>query len=256
MMIAYINFLLNLAQRNKRMNMYRAIFFILSVILVLSSTPLIAQQFTVEPDSLDGVGVREELNQFDAIITNLWDQQNIIPWYVETDIPDDWTLSICQGNLLCWPPWVESDTIRLDAEAYDTLLVKFHTGAEDGVGSTTIYLTTVADPEIQQSYTFTLTVGELSVGDSKKPSADGRSFQFKPNLTNSGSLITLPYSAFGRITMYDMQGRLAGRLWSGHLKAGENYVTPIFSQLPQGQYIMHLSVDGIGTLDQKIMFIR
>jgi|GEM_PF-4955847 len=236
--------------------MYRALPIVVSLILVLSSCPLMAQDFEVEPDSLDGVGVREGLHQFDAKLTNLWDQENIIPWYVETDIPEDWTLSICQGNLLCWPPWVESDTIRLGAEALDTLLVKFHTGPEDGVGVTTIYLMALADTSIKQSYTFTLTVGENAVDDESGSSTNGFKFQFKPNFINNGSLISLPFASFGAITMFDMQGRLTSRVWSGQLNAGDNMITPNVSPLPAGQYIMHLSVDGIGSLDRRVMYIR
>jgi len=227
-----------------------------TMFLIFSFNLTFAQEFEFEPDSLDGVGVRNELHEFDSRITNLWDQQNRILWFAETDIPDDWTLEICQGTLLCWPPWVFSDTLTLEAEAFDTLLVKFRTGDEDAVGTTTIHLTALADTSIFQSYTFTLTVGEVSVDDSPRPSADGRRFQFKSNFNSNGSLITLPKSSFGAITMYDMQGRSAGKVWTGQLNAGDNYVMPNMSSLPAGQYIMHLNVIGIGTLDQKITILK
>ena len=230
--------------------MRQATVFVVSLILVLSSAPVFAQQFTVEPDSLEGVGVRDKLHEFDAKITNLWDQQNKILWSVDTDIPEGWTLEVCQGSLLCWPPWVESDTLSLEAEAFDTLLIKFRTAADaDGVGSTTIHLVALSDPDIQQEYTFTLTVGAESVDDKGRLTTNGSNFQFKPNYISSGSVITLPYSSFGSIRLYDMMGRLSNKIWAGHLQAGENFVNPNLSPLPAGQYIMHLNVDGIGALE-------
>ena len=236
--------------------MHRAIFFILSMVLVFSSYPLFAQQFEIEPDSLVGVGIKDELHVFDSYITNLWNQENRILWRVYTDIPEDWTLEVCQGTFLCWPPWVESETMVLQPEANDTLLIKFRTGETDAVGTTTIYLTAEADTTIKKNFTFTLTVGENGVDDESGPSTNGHSFQFKTNYSSNGSLISIPYASFGAITMYDMQGRLTSRVWSGQLNAGDNLISPNVSPLPAGQYIMHLSVDGIGTLDRKVMYVR
>ncbi len=236
---------------------HRAFLYFVLMIFICISFPLSAQDFEVEPDSLDGVGIRDEIHEFDSIITNLWDQQNRILWWVDTDIPEGWTLEVCQGTLLCWPPWVESDTLTIEAEAFDTLLIKFRTGPEDGVGSTTIHLIALADTTIHQEYTFTLRVGAQSIDEGNQPSADGRSFQFKPDyISSNGSMIVLPHSSYGTISLVDMQGRASSRIWTGHLQAGENFVNPDFSRLPAGQYILHLNVDQIGTLNRKIVILR
>ena len=69
-------------------------------------------------------------------------------------------------------------------------------------------------------------------------------------------MISLPFASSGAITMYDMNGRLAGRVWAGHLNAGDNFMMLNVPTLPVGQYIMHLSVEGIGTLDRKIILLK
>jgi len=220
-----------------------------------------AQDFSVEPDSLEGVGAPDELYVFASLVTNLWDQENRIHWRIESDVPDDWTVEICQGTLLCWPPWVESDTLVLPANGRDTLLVKFRTGAPGSSGSTTIFLTPVADTTLRQQYTFSIRVLDLAVRGVPSGEASAES----PRLgLGSGSLvqagrITIPYflprASTGRLSAFDISGRAIGDLWTGVLNAGDNRLQPRVS-MPEGVYILRLDTEFYGSIYHRIVVLR
>lgn len=59
-----------------------------------------AQQFDVEPDTLEKSGYLDSLTIFYNIIRNQWDQQNLILWEKVEDVPEGWTVEVCQLSLI------------------------------------------------------------------------------------------------------------------------------------------------------------
>ncbi len=205
-----------------------------------------AQEFTVEPDSTEGVGYMDSLAVFASLITNMWDQESRIAWVNEPGTPEGWTVEICQGSMVCWPPWVLADTLELPASGSDTLLVKFKPQVEPGVGRTTITLTAVADTTIRRVLTFTLEARPAAVRPgTAEDRPEWRGWRMSPWGGSSGVSYNLPIPAAVKISLYDIQGKLVAVVWEGRAPAGKNVVRlEDLIDLSSGIYLIRLDAQG------------
>lgn len=145
--------------------MFRPIFLLLAAVIIIFAGNLQAQDFRVVPDSTEGIGQSDELCIFNCSLTNLSDAPNLILWEKREDLPEGWEVEICQESLLCWPSWVDSDTLRLEANQEDILQVKYHTSETEGTGHVILTLTSVADPDVTMELEFYLHTGDAPPND-------------------------------------------------------------------------------------------
>ncbi len=232
--------------------------FALCFIIVSSLT---AQDFRVEPDSLSGNGIPDDMNKFDSEITNLWDQENVILWESEADLPDGWFVEFCQVTRNCWPSWITSDTVILPPNGTDVLEVKFYTTDTEGTGIYRLSLTPDANNELRQEFTFELTVesGGISGGNENDGNSSGLSFNLvRQQFGGTVWEINLPHStdeAF--IDYFDMQGRRMLHYPLGRLASGKQEISkPQSLNLPDGIYFVKLSVPHLGSVARKWIQLR
>ncbi|MBT7618499.1 MAG: hypothetical protein HN590_14550 [Calditrichaeota bacterium] len=239
--------------------MKNILFSLVSVLALLFAGNVSGQQFEFIPDSTDGIGTPNAENKFEGPITNLWDQENKIEWIKHEDLPDGWSVQICQYTLTCWMDWILSDTIVLPPDGADKLQVKFFTNETEGVGSVTIDLTPVSNPDLHESWTFTLALGENDVQNNKPSSRNriGLSFDMKSNFgMNYNASLTSPKDTHAKLVMYDVKGRNAGTIWSGHLNAGENAISFKPEAHYTGVYFIRLEAFDIGSVTQRVILLH
>jgi len=229
------------------------------VLVLLFTGAASGQQFEFIPDSTDGIGAPNVENKFEGPLTNLWDQENKIEWVKHEDLPEGWSVQICQYTLTCWMDWILSDTIVLPPDAVDKLQVKFFTNDTEGVGSVTLDLTPIADPELHESFTFTLTLGENDVQD-KNPSSRNRtglSFDMSSNVgMNFNASLTSPKDSQAKLIMYDVRGRKVETIWDGHLNAGDNAISFKPNTHYTGVYFIRLEASAIGSITHRVVLLH
>jgi hypothetical protein len=231
---------------------------LLGIMLLVS--PVAAQQFTVTPDSIEGSGYLDSLAVFNSLIVNLWDQPSKILWLNTPDVPEDWTVEICQGTMLCWPPWVMSDTLKMRANGRDTLEVKFRAAHTTGTGHATILLVSLADTTIRQEITFTYHARDLAVpGTAEESKTD--ELTFKDNLPNPFSAVAtlryhLPRSTTVKIALFDTSGRFISTFFNGAVEAGDHNVNTDFPGVSTGIYFLKLDAKGLGSISKRVVLVR
>ncbi|MDP8241341.1 MAG: hypothetical protein P9X24_19815 [Candidatus Hatepunaea meridiana] len=220
-----------------------------------------AQQFTVEPDSTEGVGYIDSLAVFNSIITNEWDQENLILWVKDADVPDQWLVEICQGTQFCWSPWVDSDTLRLLPNGEDTLQVKFRAIGNPGTGTATLTLTATADTTIREVLTFRYEARPLAVRQNQNDNPLSGNVQVN-NVAlfggGSGLRIQLPGSTWVTITAYDGMGRSVGRIWEGQGYQGNQDIRLDFGHrsIPSGIYHIKIKTEHYGSIWTRVALLR
>ena len=219
-----------------------------------------AQQFSVETDSLEKSGYIDSLVVFENIITNHWDQENVILWVKEEDVPERWFVEICQGTRHCWGPWIMSDTLVLPASEHDSLLVKFVATDNPGTGQATIFLTALADTNIRQQYTFVFHAISLGV-DRPEHQSGHDDLSWDKGSGAWGGLTRLAYNlpgqAWVKVSLYDMVGRNIAQVWEGQGRTGSNTIQNVnLTDLSTGVYILHLETDGYGAINRKVVLVR
>lgn len=233
--------------------------FLTSGLLLILSGTVSGQQFEFVPDSINGIGTPNAENKFEGPITNLWDQENQIEWVKHENLPDGWTVQICQYTLTCWPDWIQSATLVLPPDAVDKLQIKFYTNETQGVGSVTLDLTPVANPDFHQAFTFTLTQGEDDVQD-QNPSAKNRTSLSFELLKNVGmgydAIMNLPENSGAKLVMYDLNGRKICTIWDGFLNTGDNSISikPLTNYA--GVYFIRLETAGVGSITRQVTLLR
>ncbi|MFH0765145.1 MAG: T9SS type A sorting domain-containing protein [Calditrichota bacterium] len=230
----------------------------LIILVLILAFKVGAQDFQVTPDSLEGQGRLDELNSFHAFITNLWDQENIIHWEIVNDIPEGWTVEICQGTFQCWPPWIQSADLQLPPSGSDTLIIKFRTSPTPGVGRCAISLTAQADANFHQQYTFVCRTTENGVrGESSSDRQAGFGWlSGRSDGVGSGLRYNMPVSGWVRIDLYDLQGHAAARLYEGIAPSGVNFIPVGRIIPPAGVYIICLEGGNLGMSSQKITIVK
>lgn len=234
---------------------------LVALIALLFTTNAFSQQFSLELDSLEKSGYLDSLTIFNNYITNHWDQRNRILWEKESNVPEDWYVEICQGSLLCWGPWIVSDTLSIGPNGSDTLQVKFRARETAGTGSVTLKLTAIADTSIHESYTFIYHASSLDVRsdntDRTTPTLKWDRSGGAPGSAGGSLRFQLPASTWYEITLYDSSGRLVRKLSEGVGEAGFNSVQlGNIEGLSAGTYLVRLSAGNYGVISDKLTIVR
>ncbi len=238
--------------------MKNILIFLVSVLVLFISETALGQQFEFVPDSTDGIGAPDAENKFEGPITNLWDQENKIEWIKHEDLPEGWTVQICQFTLTCWMDWILSDTIVLPPNGEDKLQVKFFTNDTEGVGTVTLDLTPVSDPDLHESFTFTLALGENDVQENTSSNnRAGLSFDISSNFgLFHNAQLNSPNDTRAKLVMYDVKGRKVDTIWDGKLNAGHNTISLNPSSNLTGVYFVRLETSNLGNLTRRMILLN
>jgi len=205
--------------------------------------------FTLAWDSTTGRGPTGQLAVFNGPIVNNTDEELRIVWTKEDHLPNEnWTVEFCQGQLLCWPYFVYSDTLDLPPHAQDTLEVKFTAGTADQGSSNFTFDVVGAPVQEQVNITFTSYTEDVS---SPADQSDPTSGWFR----DSGFAFRLPVGMYAGAYLYDLNGRRIARLWSGFGTGKDQLLTGSFNHAA-GVYFIRIEAPGRAAFSRKITIVR
>ncbi|MCX6639958.1 MAG: T9SS type A sorting domain-containing protein [bacterium] len=202
------------------------------------------------------LGTPDQLTRFHSELFNTTDQDQ--EFYVIKDpslIPSAWTCSFCVGAT-CYPPFVDTVTVIIPANSYDSVLVDITPTSQPNDGWATMTVFPVNSPGLAESITYHVYLGaavqENPVIPTRHDLMTAYPNPFNPDLTLA---IALDRPSVVELGIYNLQGGKVADLYSGHLSAGQHQFKWQAEGMTSGIYLARIALNGQSTL-QKVVLLK
>jgi hypothetical protein len=190
---------------------------------------------------------------FDFEVINISTAEQIV-FEVRTlnDLPDEWTSSLCFGEL-CFAPHLDSiatvpEFLTPPLAPGDTLYTSLHvfTLTNEGIANVQLQVGTFHDPNNRITLDFTATVGPTSVKDSELIKSYAL-LQNYPNPFNPATSIAFNLKADSQVSLkvYNLLGQEIKSLVNKNMQAGSHSINFNASSLNSGVYFYRLEAAGV-----------
>lgn len=217
-----------------------------TITLACESNPSFTQTFTYSAqtpvsgralifsvgENVKEAGVNEYI-QFHPIVYNAGDVDDAYTMTLTRDLPDNWLGSFCVGGI-CYPPFQDSIELPVGGGVYgaadaEPIDIDFSTITDEGTGIINVTITSVNDPSVTATGTFTVsTYNIIGVGDTPVSSLL-TDLSVSPNPFNPRADIRF---ALGgelahdvTVDIFDSRGRQVRSLRAGQMSPGQQSVT-------------------------------
>ncbi len=215
----------------------------------------LGQIFTYNSRETQLPGEPGQLTQFYSELQNLSAGEVSFVVLMDTEAPPGWVINFCVGTT-CYPPFVDSVTVPIAGNQFDSVLVDVNPDESGSEGHITMTIYPENAPQSAISIVFYAFV-PLGIADRPSSPANYSLLQAYPNPFNSSVRLDFGLSVpiTGELSIFDLSGRKVSQLFVGELAPGNHQFTWQPQDCASGLYLARL-VSPQGRQIKKILYLR